>query len=291
MHGCPYGLIYDAAATLAELRGRGLHYVSGCVVDRLVEGPQGVTVIGRSLASGEAVRFEAERVYVGCGAVATTRLLLASLEAFDRPVLMQDSQYFLLPLLRWRGVPAPRREALHTLAQLFLELRPPAVGPRNVHLQVYGYSDLFEALFDRLLGPVARVVRPAVDALLSRMLVIQGYLHSELSPSMRVWLRRDGEIGSWCWRRSATRSRGRPCVVSRAFCCATRRICAPCPSHRCSRSHRRAGAFTAAARSRCVRRHRLSRAICWADRTASRASTRSTRRCSPRSRRPPSPSP
>jgi choline dehydrogenase-like flavoprotein len=195
MHGCPYGLIYDAAATLAELRRRGLHYVSGCVADRLVEGPQGVTVIGRSLAAGDAVRFEAERVYVACGAVATTRLLLASLEAFDRPVIMKDSQYFLLPLLRLRGVPAPRREALHTLAQLFLELRPPTAGPRNVHLQVYGYSDLFAALFDRLLGPLARVASPAVDALLSRMLVIQGYLHSEQSPSMRVWLRRDGEIG------------------------------------------------------------------------------------------------
>ena len=195
MHGCPYGLIYDAAATLAELSQRGLRYLPGCIADRLVEGPHGVTVIGRSLASGEAVRFEAERVYVACGAVATTRLLLASLEAFDRPVRMQDSQYFLLPLLRLRGVPAPRREALHTLAQLFLELRPPAVGPRNVHLQVYGYSDLFGALFDRLLGPLARVASPAIDALLSRMLVIQGYLHSELSPSLQVSLRRDGEIG------------------------------------------------------------------------------------------------
>ena len=196
LHGCPYGLIYDASATLAELRRSGLHYRSGCIVDRLVEGPRGVSLIGRSLASGDAVRFEAERVYVACGAVATTRLLLASLEAFDRPVLMQDSQYFLLPLLRLRGVPAPRHEALHTLAQLFLELRHPQVGPRNVHLQVYGYSDLFEALFARLLGPLARAARPAVDALLSRMLVIQGYLHSELSPSIRVSLRRDGEVGT-----------------------------------------------------------------------------------------------
>jgi hypothetical protein len=108
---------------------------------------------------------------------------------------MQDSQYFLLPLLRFRGVPSPRREALHTMAQLFLELRPPAAGPRNVHLQIYGYSDLFAALFDRLLGPLARAASPAVDALLSRLLVIQGYLHSELSPSMRVWLERDGQAG------------------------------------------------------------------------------------------------
>jgi hypothetical protein len=141
------------------------------------------------------MRFEAERVYVACGAVATTRLLLASLEAFDRPVRMLDSQYFLLPLLRFRAVPSPRRETLHTMAQLFLELRHASVAPRNVHLQVYGYSDLFAALFDRLLGPLARPLSPAVDALLARMLVIQGYLHSEQSPSIRVRLVREGEIG------------------------------------------------------------------------------------------------
>jgi choline dehydrogenase-like flavoprotein len=195
MHGCPYALIYDAAATLAELRASGLRYTPGFVADRLVEGPQGVEVLGRSLDSGERMRFEAERVYVACGAVATTRLLLASLEAFDRPVRMLDSQYFLLPLLRFRGVPSPRGEQLHTMAQLFLELRHASVGPRNVHLQVYGYSDLFAALFDRLLGPLARPLSPAVDALLARMLVIQGYLHSEQSPSIRVRLMREGEIG------------------------------------------------------------------------------------------------
>jgi choline dehydrogenase-like flavoprotein len=193
MHGCPYGLIYDAGATLAELRRSGLRYLPGCVADRLVEGPHGVRVIGRKLASGEPVAFEAERVYVACGAVATTRLLLASLGAFDRPVVLKDSQYFLLPLLRLRGVPAPRHEPLHTLAQVFLELRDEALSPRNVHLQVYGYNDLYDALFDRLLGPLARIARPAVDLLLGRLLVIQGYLHSDLSPSMRIWLRRDGE--------------------------------------------------------------------------------------------------
>jgi choline dehydrogenase-like flavoprotein len=194
MNGCPYGLIYDAAATLEELRREGLRYVPGVIADRLVEEPGKVTVIGRKLAGGQPVRFESERVYVACGAVGTTRLLLASLEAFERAVPMKDSQYFLLPLLRFRGVPAPRREALHTLAQVFLELRDPAVAPRNVHLQVYGYSDLFEALFARLLGPLARGARPALDALLARMLVIQGYLHSDLSPSISVSLRRSGDV-------------------------------------------------------------------------------------------------
>jgi choline dehydrogenase-like flavoprotein len=193
MHGCPWGLIYDAGATLEDLRREGLRYVSGVVVDRLVETPGEVAILGRALATGEPLRFAAERVYVACGALGSTRLLLASLEAFERPLEMKDSQYFLLPLLRLRGSGAPRRQAMHTLSQVFLELRDPSVCPRNVHLQVYGYNDLYAALFERVLGGLARLARPVIDPLLSRLLLIQGYLHSDASASMRVWLEREKE--------------------------------------------------------------------------------------------------
>ncbi len=190
MSGCPYGLIYDSSATLEELVTEGaVAYRGGIVVERLEETGRGVTIRGSTREGEEPVRIEADRVYVACGVVATTRLLLVSLDALDRPVEMKDSQYFLLPWLRWRGVASPGREALHTMSQAFVELRDAAVAERNVHLQVYGYSDLFAALFDRLLGPLARPAAPLVDRLRARLLVVQGYLHSDESPSIRMTLR------------------------------------------------------------------------------------------------------
>jgi choline dehydrogenase-like flavoprotein len=196
LHGCPLGLIYDAASALPELAAGGrFHYVPGAVIERLAEKPGAVELRGRSLRDGSPLRFEAERVYVGCGVVATAALLLRSLEAWERTLSLRDSQYFLLPLLRWRGVPRPRAEALHTLAQLFLELRDSALTRRNVHLQVYGFNHLYLQLLERLLGSLARPARPLVDALLGRLLVIQGYLHSEVSPQIELALHRDGEAG------------------------------------------------------------------------------------------------
>ena len=221
LHGCPYGLIYDAGATLEALRREGLRYESGVVVERLVEEAGRVAILGRSLA-GTPVRFEAARVYVACGALGSTRLLLGSLDAWDRPVELKDSQYFLLPLLRLRGAGCPRREPLHTLAQLFLELRDPSVCPRAVHLQVYGYNDLVASFFERLLGWLGRPAQPLVDALLSRLLVIQGYLHSDASPTLRVTLARDAGAG-----RLVLEARQNPCtrptlrrVVRRLLRCA-----------------------------------------------------------------------
>jgi len=195
LHGCPYGLIYDSAASLAQLeRSEGFRYQGGVVVERLEEGSGGAVIHARSLASGEALRFQAERVLVGCGVVSTTRLLLASLGVFERPVEILDSQYFLLPLLRFRGAGRPRDENLHTLSQLFVELRDPAVAARNVHLQVYGYNPLFQETIDGRLGPLARPARPVVDAVLARLMVVMGYLHSDVSPRIAATLRRDGRI-------------------------------------------------------------------------------------------------
>lgn len=194
LNGCPHRLIYDAGATLDELvAGGSLTYRPGVVVDRIEERQGRVELRGRELRGGAAFRMEAERLYVACGAIGTTRLLLASLDRFDQPIELCDSQYFLLPLLRLAGSPRVREESLHTLCQVFVELRDPSVDPHNVHLQIYGYNDLYRALFEGFLGRLARPARPAVDALLARTLLIQGYLHSDSSPRIAATLeRRDG---------------------------------------------------------------------------------------------------
>lgn len=191
LHGCPYGAIYNAESTLAGLRAKGLRYEPDFVAERLVERGDGVEILGRSRAGG-ARRFDAERVYVGCGVVSTTRLLLASLDAYDRPVRLADSQYFLVPWLRLRGVPDPASQPAHTLSQAFVELRDPDVSERTVHMQVYTYNDLYRRWLERALGRAYAPLRRPVGALLSRLLLIQGFLHSDDSPGITATLRRDG---------------------------------------------------------------------------------------------------
>jgi choline dehydrogenase-like flavoprotein len=192
LHGCPYGLIYDASTTLAALRRRaGFRYVTDAVVERIEEAGGAVRLIGSTRTKGEPLYFEAARAYLACGVVSTTRLLLASLEAFDRPVEIRDSQYFLLPWIRARGAGAAHEDALHTLAQVFIELSDDAPAP-SAHLQVYTYNDHYRALVERMLGPAAGLARRPTEALLSRLLLIQGYLHSSVSPSMRATLRQRG---------------------------------------------------------------------------------------------------
>jgi len=189
MYGCPYQLIYSTRATLGQLQQNpDFHYVSGFHAKRVEEIGDQVKISGMSLPGQTAQSFIGERVYLACGFLETTALLLRSLDRYDYPTPASDSQYFLLPLLRLRGVAGVRTESLHTLAQLFLEIDDRTVSPYTVHLQTYTYNDLFEVALRSALWGAGRVL--ATTALLSRLLLFQGYLHSSQSGRLAIELRR-----------------------------------------------------------------------------------------------------
>ncbi|MGI5175833.1 GMC oxidoreductase [Dactylosporangium sp. CA-152071] len=195
MFGCPYGLIYNPARTLQELVAqRKVTYVPGVVVTGFTERGGEVHIEGRDRRTGEAVRHVASRLYVGAGVLSTTKLVLASIGAYDREVVVRDSQYFLLPMLRYAGVQGVFDEPLHTLAQAFLEVFDPELSANSVHMQVYTYNELYRQAIATALRAARPAFRPISAAFLRRMLLIQGYLHSDLSGEIGLTLRRDGVL-------------------------------------------------------------------------------------------------
>jgi choline dehydrogenase-like flavoprotein len=191
MYGCPYGAIYSAISTLDQLRTHPrFRYRAGVVVESIREGSADVVITGRDRQSGERVTIVAGRVYVAAGVIPSTRIVLRSLSAYDHPVTVLDSQYFLVPLVAAAPAREVRSERLHTLSQLFLELYDPAISPFGVHLQVYTYNDLMGQALRSAFGPLARVLGGIARGLEHRMLVIQGYLHSAHSGQIRVELKR-----------------------------------------------------------------------------------------------------
>ncbi len=184
LYGCPYGLIYNAAFTLKHLRTLpNFRYEPGFVVERLTEGNGSVQIMGHDLATQSSRRFEAGRVLLGAGVIPSTAILLASLGDFGVPIRLQDSFYFLLPLLRLAGVADIERERLHTLAQAFLVMRDAALSRHFVHFSIYGFNDLMIPSLKASLGPLG-----GIKALVSRTLVAGGYLHSSLSPGLSMTL-------------------------------------------------------------------------------------------------------
>ena len=186
MYGCPPRLIYSSDRTVEEMKANpSFRYVSGVIVQRVEESSSRVLIRAVD-RMGTNVAFEGSRAFIAAGVYPTTAILLRSLERFGKPARLIDSQYFLLPFLRAAGAGKVTREKLHTLAQLYLEINDPAISPYTVHLQTYTYNDLFKAPVESALGPLRRLF--PLDAFLGRLMLFQGYLHSEHSSQMTATL-------------------------------------------------------------------------------------------------------
>jgi choline dehydrogenase-like flavoprotein len=191
LYGCPYGLIYSSAHSLPELREfPRFQYVPGVYVERIEESARGVTAHARRVEAGSAETFPAERVFLGCGTYSTSKIVLESLGATGREILVRDSQYFLAPLLRWRSEHRVASERLHTLSQVCLELADRAISDHPIHMLIYTYNDLYARALEKLGGRLVRPLRPVVEWLLARLLIVQGYLHSGDSRSIAMRVER-----------------------------------------------------------------------------------------------------
>jgi choline dehydrogenase-like flavoprotein len=192
LYGCPYELIYNSSHTLERLQANAdFKYRPRVVVEQVSEIASEVEVNGTTLGEDQAFRMRAERVFMACGVLSTARVMLTSLDAFEHPIYAVDNCYFLLPLLRYRSQSAATDEQLHTLAQVFIEVLDPAIGPQTAHLQVYTYNELLGDEVARILGPLDRLLPASLRrGMLGRLLLVQGYLHSDLSARIRITLRR-----------------------------------------------------------------------------------------------------
>jgi choline dehydrogenase-like flavoprotein len=178
MTGCPYGLVYSAEQTLEELQQEeNFTYEAGVVVSQLHEN-NGSPVI-KATRLGHKTRYSGKKVFLATGVFSTAHTLLKSKDMDE--VAIKDSQYIIIPcLMKKRGSPGRH----HALAQAFIELRDEKLG--NVHLQIYSFSDLIEQSVADKLGILYKLLRPFLRPLVQRLVVIQAFLHSDVSGSMKA---------------------------------------------------------------------------------------------------------
>ena len=191
LDGCPYGVIYNAEDTIADLRrSERLTYQPDVVVTSLREAEDVVSVRGYNRVTRKPIAIDAERVYLAAGVIATTGILLRSLGAYEHSVRMKDSQHFLLPMSLSARISGVQNERLHTMSQLFLEILDPQISPYSVHLQVYSFNRLLAKSVRKAMGPLASMLELLAREADCRLMVVQGYLHSAHSSEIAVTLRR-----------------------------------------------------------------------------------------------------
>jgi ferredoxin len=192
MTGCPYGLIYSAAQTFDALRRAGrLTFYDGLLALKVMEEADHVSVLAREIATGQVRRFDADRVYIACGAIGTTRLVANSLELYDVDLPMLESRQFVLPLLSLHATEDPRHKRDFTLNQFNIIVAPDG-GPVDIST-LHCYT--FNSAFINGLPPALRARRVTwlQVQLLRRLTVALGYLPSWKSARLRIHIGSRGQ--------------------------------------------------------------------------------------------------
>ena len=116
MTGCPYELIYSASQTFDQLRAKQrIDYRSGIRVDRIEEdAARRVSILATEVGTGRQRAFGADRVFVGAGAIGTTRIVANSLGLTDRSIMLVESIQFMMPFLSLRPIPANTGRRIHS---------------------------------------------------------------------------------------------------------------------------------------------------------------------------------
>ncbi len=189
MTGCPHELIYSSSHTFDRLRTQQrISYRPDLLAVRLDEIDGVPHVLVRSTRTDRPERLTADRIFVACGGIGTTRLVLGSLGTFDQAVHLQESVQFVVPAVSLRPVPDPRLARNFTLNQFNLLYDDTGEGVDLGLVHFYEYNPAF-------LVSVPEVFRrpnaePALAALLRRVSVGLGYVPGWGSPRVKIVARR-----------------------------------------------------------------------------------------------------
>jgi ferredoxin len=189
MSGCPHELIYSSSHTFDRLRIRErISYRPDMLAVHLAEIDGGPHVVVRSTRTGRLERLTADRIFVACGGIGTTRLVLGSLGVFDQAVYLQESVQFILPAVSTRPVPDPRLARNFTLNQFNLLYDSTGEGVDLCLVHFYEYNPAFlGSVPGAIRGPHAERV---LAALLRRVSVGLGYVPGWGSPRVKIVARR-----------------------------------------------------------------------------------------------------
>lgn len=187
--GCAYGAIFKAGDEIMVLHRAGkIQYRSGRLVDRLEELADGVRLRVHNVTTPgsplEEMQFD--RVFIAAGAVNSTRIVMKSLQAFERPLELKTRGGFVLPVASLRGIPRDWPDC-NTQPEIFLEFRNP--GQHWVHAQVSLENELVVQKLGAHLPPrglLSRLKRVAAR----RLFFLLVNYHSDHSGTYELQLRR-----------------------------------------------------------------------------------------------------
>ena len=196
LYGCPYGLLWSSKDELSRLRNnQNFEYLSGIFVDKITQSKSQLLEIQGVRSDGTKVTLAAEKVLIAAGPISTGKIVLKSLNRFDRALTIRTSDMYYLPILSINKAKGTVDERKVTLTQSILKILDPRLGTDSViSIHMHGYNELYRELLQKKLGMLFRPLRPLIDRLFDYLFVGFVFLHSDISPTLQMVMRENGRV-------------------------------------------------------------------------------------------------
>ena len=193
MHGCPYNSIFDPSIIINKhfKANKSFRYLSDNLVIKIEENAGGKVILSKkNIKDNSLEEATYDKVFVACGSVASTALILKSFSDCSQKIILKDSQKYLFPFIISKSLTKkPRNDSTNTLAQLVLHIENLKSTSKLIHIQLYSFNDLMAKPVRKFLGKrITNFFLFVFSPLLDKVMIGMMYLHSDTSGyiSLRV---------------------------------------------------------------------------------------------------------
>ena len=186
MHGCPHDSIFDPSIIIDKYfkKNKSFKYLSNNLVLKIKEHESGKVILTKRNTKDNSLEDATyDKVFVACGSIASTALIVKSFSDCSQKVVIKDSQKYLFPFIVSKPTKKEKRnETTNTLAQLVLHIENLKHTSKVVHIQLYSFNDLMAKPVRKFLGKkITNFLLFIFSPILDKVMIGMMYLHSETS--------------------------------------------------------------------------------------------------------------
>ena len=141
-HGCPHDLIYSTNDLFNNfIKNKKIKYIPNVKVNSFDEVGNEVIISAENLETNKIEEFRGKYLFLGSGAISSTKILMNTLK-IKKDISLSCKDQYVVPIYLKFNSKLDYKQNYNTLSEIFIELEDKEICENNIHIQIYPFSDI-----------------------------------------------------------------------------------------------------------------------------------------------------
>ena len=185
MHGCPHDLIFNTAYIFDQLlKSKKIKYIDNIKVMSFLEKNDEITIVAKDLKKNKLINFKTKYLFIAAGTLSTSKIVMDSLNINNVTIKCKD-QYILPLFLKFKSK-FDILQKINTLSEIFIEVNNKKICRKNIHIQIYPFSDIFLSFVPFARNFIIKFLIKYLKFIFNNIMICQFIIHSNFSSEINV---------------------------------------------------------------------------------------------------------